>query len=57
MLVLIHINDYRDEYIKRACPTCEEMRCDDDEECTIGKNGLPQCSQIIPGACEELPTR
>ena len=57
MLVLIHINDYRDEYIKMACPTCEEMRCDDDEECTIGKNGLPQCSQIIPGACEELPTR
>ncbi|KAL5254989.1 hypothetical protein ACHWQZ_G014437 [Mnemiopsis leidyi] len=46
-----------DEYIKRACPTCEEMRCDDDEECTIGQNGLPQCSQIIPGACEELPTR
>ena len=43
----------RDEYMKEACSTCEQVRCDDDEECTIGENGLPQCTEIIEGGCDD----
>ncbi|KAL5249183.1 hypothetical protein ACHWQZ_G018138 [Mnemiopsis leidyi] len=39
------------EYMKNACPTCEQVRCPEDGVCDI-VNDLPMCLPRIPGGCE-----
>lgn len=42
-----------DNYMRSACPSCDNVRCDDGFDCTIGAdNNLPQCTEVIPGGCE-----
>ena len=42
---------YSAEYLKAACPTCEDVRCPTGEECNLVKD-LPICLPRIPGGCE-----
>ena len=42
---------FRVEYIKAACPTCENVRCGEGMECKMVED-LPQCVIRIPGGCE-----
>merc|ERR1719487_2912864 len=40
------------EYLKAACPTCDDVRCPEGQECGIS-DGLPLCLPRVPGGCEE----
>jgi len=40
------------EYLQAACPTCEQVRCGEDEECSMADD-LPVCLVRVPGGCEE----
>ena len=40
------------EYVKAACPTCDDVRCPEGQECQMVKD-LPACVPRIPGGCEE----
>ena len=41
----------RDEYLKAACPTCDNVKCPVGKECKM-VGDLPQCVPRIPGGCE-----
>eukprot|EP00116_Pleurobrachia_bachei_P000230 sb/3460492/ len=42
-----------DNYMRSACPSCDDVRCDDGFECTLGTdNSLPQCTEVVPGGCD-----
>lgn len=40
-----------DEYVKNACPTCEQVQCPGDQVCSIVRD-LPMCLPRIVGGCE-----
>ena len=40
------------EYVKAACPTCDDVRCPEGQECGMS-DGLPVCLPRVPGGCEE----
>merc|ERR1712003_408803 len=40
-----------DEYVKDACPTCEQVKCPDEQVCDL-VNDLPFCLPRVPGGCE-----
>ncbi|KAL5252435.1 hypothetical protein ACHWQZ_G015268 [Mnemiopsis leidyi] len=39
------------DYIRAACPTCDNVRCVEGQECKMVED-LPQCVIRIPGGCE-----
>merc|ERR1712176_61730 len=39
------------EYLKAACPTCDDVRCPEGQECQMVKD-LPVCLPRVPGGCE-----
>jgi len=39
------------EYMKAACPTCDDVRCPDGQECGMVED-LPLCLPRVPGGCD-----
>lgn len=40
------------EFLKSACPSCDDVRCPEGNECQM-VDGLPTCVVRVPGGCEE----
>ena len=50
----VHRHNYhsRVEFLKSACPSCDDVRCPEGNECQM-VDGLPTCVVRVPGGCEE----